>query len=505
MINTKITHIMASKTSKQIADCPVCCETFTKSQRAVVKCPYCDWECCKQCTRKYLLGTTTTAHCMSCKKKWDRNHCQKSLNNSYYNGEYKNHRKELLFESEKARMPTTMPAVEQYQTIKRLEEEKRKQKQIIQKAKDVLNFEKEKEYYLQNQIYNVKRGKNKSEHKKFIKKCPINGCEGFLSTAWKCGVCNIWVCPDCMIEKGYTKDAEHTCNPDTLASAQLIKQETKPCPTCSAAIYKISGCDQMWCTACNVAFSWKTGMLIKGRIHNPHFYEFQRANNMGAVQNPGAVACGGIPTYYTFRDKVHILRTDTLKHNKIMELHRGATHFQYAILDPMREAIQENNDNQELRIKFIIGEIDETTMKRKLITQDTAFEKKQSMIHIYELMGAVYTESVIHIYNCLSRYQQQEQNKLPIDYKKTNLINDIDENITRIEQVRIYCNIELMKISIIYGQVIKIICDNYETWSVSKKESQKHLQKKSAGKFITKKNKHGRPLRDKSYHYIFEE
>ena len=55
-----------------MTDCLVCCEKFDQKKKSKVKCPYCPFESCKECTRKYLLGTTSLAHCMSCKKKWER-------------------------------------------------------------------------------------------------------------------------------------------------------------------------------------------------------------------------------------------------------------------------------------------------------------------------------------------------------------------------------------------------------------------------------------------------
>ena len=104
-------------------DCGVCCEPYTKELRKKITCPYgdCNWSACKICTRKYLLGTSELAHCMQCRKKWERDFCQKNLNKSYFNGEYKEHRKGLLFDTEKARMPDTMPAVEVYKSIKILD------------------------------------------------------------------------------------------------------------------------------------------------------------------------------------------------------------------------------------------------------------------------------------------------------------------------------------------------------------------------------------------------
>ena len=83
---------------------------------------------------------------------------------------------------------------------------------------------------INNNIRRAKTGEVLEEKKQaaqFIRKCPADGCEGFLSSAWKCGVCNIWACPHCFGVKGYDKNAEHTCDPNDVASAELIKKEKK--------------------------------------------------------------------------------------------------------------------------------------------------------------------------------------------------------------------------------------------------------------------------------------
>jgi hypothetical protein len=93
--------------------------------------------------------------------------------------------------------------------------------------------------------------------------------------------------------KGATQDTPHVCNADNLASAKLIDAETRACPKCGARVYKISGCNQMFCTACNdCAFDWVTGR-IETVIHNPHYYEFQRQLHGGqAPRVPGDILCG---------------------------------------------------------------------------------------------------------------------------------------------------------------------------------------------------------------------
>jgi len=524
-MNYKMTESKSSTNmdKKPAADCQICCETFNKTTRSRIECGHCDLEVCKKCVRYYLLGTTSGAHCMGCKSAWERDFTQKSLNKSFYNGDYKNRRKELLFEGEKARFPETMPAVENYKNIQNWQkEEKDMQIAIDQMREQLWELERNKRK-LNNNIRRAKTGEVLEEKKQaaqFIRKCPADGCEGFLSSAWKCGVCNIWACPHCFAAKGFDKNAEHTCNPDDVASAELIKKETKPCPACGTRIFKISGCDQMWCTACHIAFSWRTGMRVNGVIHNPHFYAFQREGGAAVIQNPGAQICGGLPTYYQIRDRKRALyhnkvfrkwidnalsnmKGDEWKRytypnqkllagleNNIQNIHRGANHFQYTILDRFRQHCQQAQDNKELRIKFICGEMTEQNMKTQLLKRDTQYNKRQALLHVYELMGAVYTETVIDIHNAMLEFVRDNtevsEKQTPFDNvmqasRVLKVLKRIHTNIMKTERVRIYCNIELCKISAIYHQGVDLIDGSYNTPKFNKDRCKKELLKKNAG------------------------
>ena len=88
--------------------------------------------------------------------------------------------------------------------------------------------------------------------------CPREECRGFLSTQYKCEICKFHTCPHCLEVIGESKEG-HECDPDTVATAEAIKAQSKPCPKCGTRISKISGCDQMWCISCHTAFSWRTG------------------------------------------------------------------------------------------------------------------------------------------------------------------------------------------------------------------------------------------------------
>lgn len=74
------------------------------------------------------------------------------------------------------------------------------------------------------------------------------------------------------------------------ATVQSLQENTKPCPKCFTPIYKMEGCNQMWCTQCHIAFHWVSGEIIT-KFHNPHFIEFRRRNNMVLSRDPNDVEC----------------------------------------------------------------------------------------------------------------------------------------------------------------------------------------------------------------------
>ena len=99
---------------------------------------------------------------------------------------------------------------------------------------------------------------------------------------------------------GLDKNAEHVCDENSLASVEEIKKTTRNCPGCGAATFKISGCDQMFCTVpgCETAFSFRTGRKQTGIIHNPHYFQMRAQGLLGTnPRTPGDRICGGPPDY----------------------------------------------------------------------------------------------------------------------------------------------------------------------------------------------------------------
>ena len=106
-----------------------------------------------------------------------------------------------------------------------------------------------------------------------------------------------------------------------------------------------------------------------------------------------------------------------------------------------------------------MNKINEHEMKNMLISREKSKNKKFAMLHIYELMNTVFTESLTDIYNhCIG----------------TNVL----KNQTRINQLIEYSNKELARISYVYSQTVKMF-DTEKFSLVSKK-----YNKKSYSKFI---------------------
>jgi hypothetical protein len=134
----------------------------------------------------------------------------------------------------------------------------------------------------------------------------------------------------------------------------------------------------MWCTQCHTAFSWRTGD-IETRVHNPHFFEWQRRTNGGvAPRVPGDVPpqCGeeALLTHYDFRHVTGLqLRGDitTLSGNIIRDvIHLRETEM--TVFLPPRD----ENVFLENRILFLRKAITKETFVRRVLK-----ESKKREIH----------------------------------------------------------------------------------------------------------------------------
>lgn len=216
--------------------CSICDEKLNKTNHANIKCMYCPFEACQTCCRTYILNESIVK-CMSpeCGKEWTRKFIREVFPMAFITTQLKQHRENLLFQREQALLPATQPIIEARNECRRLD------KEIAVKERAIRAIRREIQEISEQKI-RIQVNPTRKERTAFVRACPSEDCRGFLSSAWKCGVCEKWTCPDCHIVKGYTRDEEHTCNPDDVATARLLANDTKPCPKCGEGIFKIDGC-----------------------------------------------------------------------------------------------------------------------------------------------------------------------------------------------------------------------------------------------------------------------
>ena len=389
--------IMANINTSIDNNCEVCMDPTTNTgKNKKICCPYCNCISCLVCFKEYLLQTPNL-DCMKCKKMLDLDFLSSQTPNNFHNKKYREYKSELEISKEKSLLPNTQEIVERI--IYNNNVEKEINKLLVERSK------------IDKKIIELRQSKKqikKSEKNKkvFIKKCSVENCRGFLSNDFICGICSTKVCNRCHeIIQNDRKDDEikdeenekHVCNEEIVSSIKEIEKNTKSCPECGIRIYKIDGCDQMWCVECKTAFSWNTGIIEKGIIHNPHFYEWQRQNNNGvAPRVPG----DGRECYEDVLPDIHnvlgLLKKRTrLRLNRISNAHRIVAHY-HERLERQHNANIRYFENQKeiLRINYLLKRIDEQYWKKELKRILKSKEKEKCL---YDLLY-MFRETIRNIF-----------------------------------------------------------------------------------------------------------
>ena len=386
------TLVSAKEEEKQ--SCPICIEPYNKVANTEIECHYCNKSACRRCIQTFLTNSTNDPHCMHCSRGWEREFIDDNLTMAYRMNDYKKHRENILLDREIALMPATQHFAEAIRSAEKMENELLPPLDVQLKElylkQDEISKEINRVYVLRSEILYQTRllrtgqGDKAKVEVNFVRKCPDGECRGFLSTAWKCGLCSKWACPDCHEIKGETRDTEHTCNPDNVATAKLLAKDSRPCPGCGTVITKIEGCDQMWCSQCHCAFSWRTGRKETGVVHNPHFYEWQRKQNGGvAPRVAGDVPCGGIPNYHEVRGRLAGFLAKEIEYS--LNFHRILQHVQHVELQRYH-AVFNQQDNQDMRVHYLLGRLSAEDLKVEVQKREKKREKERAIRRAMEVL-----------------------------------------------------------------------------------------------------------------------
>ena len=474
-------------------DCSICCEKFNKSNLKPVTCGFCvNFTACLACVKRYLLETTQTAHCMNCKHEWSRVTLVENIPKTFIGVEYKKRRQELILEMEKSMMPATQPYVEIeiernkiYELTKDIQRLGYKKYSIDGYSDRYLEYELEcvrKEHYIKCITRDIRErtavlnrhghghGGNRAQ---FTRKCPVEGCKGFLSTGWKCGICKTKVCAKCHeikkrgivlhtseeeeVEEEEVEEEEeeveedngeerkeenvvrrgHVCDPNNVETAKLLKNDTKACPKCAAMIYKIDGCDQMFCTQCHTAFSWNTMRIETRVIHNPHYFQYLReqANGRDIPRNPLDNPCAEIlPDGQAFTmEMIHYISAQLndlasfnvakpdaeptmLRIRKVVEKemqlcnHVVANHYAHEV--PI-------NANRDIRIQYMMNLMPEDKYKQILQIREKQLEKTREFEMIFRTYVTAARDIIMNFVNLATR-DERNVRKLEVYFELQN-------------------------------------------------------------------------------------
>lgn len=332
----------------------------------MIPCFSCAYEVCCRCVKTFLTSTPTEPACMNCRHPWSREFLDAHLSRSWLEGDLKLHRQSILFDRERSLLPATQPDVE-------IELQKRayaaNRPLLLEKVETAtgdelahLNKQIQDEY---NYILSGPAAIAAKQQSATIAACPSTSCRGFLSETYKCGTCATQFCSDCRERK----QADHVCDPALVATIAAIIADSRPCPRCSTAISKVSGCDQMYCTQCDTPFSYEKGTIVKGIIHNPHYFErLQKLKGTGQGQGQG---CNGWPT----------LSAATLANNMLIGFLQTAVNVEQVDLADLLTVI----DNRDLRVKYLLNELDEKKFKQLIQQRDRKLQRDLEIRAVLEL------------------------------------------------------------------------------------------------------------------------
>ena len=415
--------------SKNEEYCGICMDKYTSILRKKCVCKYCKADTCSKCIERYLLDKHEDAHCLHCRVNYNDITLHEICTKTYLQHTYFKHRQEVLVNRERANLPG-LQEIAIIERKKRDNDDKimaiRAEIVPIEKERDIVALEyrnyddKTDELRLKlddkmdsyrmlinskrREIQDIKNSMSnpeddeKYEKKKFIRRCTINNCQGFLSTAWKCGICEYYSCSKCFKPKSKKYDDPHECLKDDIDTAELIKKDCKPCPNCGEFIMKSSGCDQMWCLSCKTPWSWTTGkVVLSGPIHNPHYYEWMKRNG-STPRNPADIPCGGYPDVWDLRKIPKYVKNSHI----FYEFHRICGELQEISERNYRSHI--DNTTNGINVKFLLGDFDEKRWGQHLAKNERKRKRDNEVQEIFAAFRMVAVELINRVQNYDGRF-----------------------------------------------------------------------------------------------------
>ena len=257
----------------------------------------------------------------------------------------------------------------------------------------------------------------------------------------------------------------HTCKQEDVDSVKEIRKHSQQCPSCKIRIFKIAGCDTMWCTNCNNGFNYRTGMIIKDvrQLHNPHYAEFIRQNpnfrygsgreekaDHKAPHNPCDVMTletfvpyefGRVQRKFVDLRRVHFLLNREQVVNSVNEVK-----YQQIICDfqqlmghiqdyALRKFIQGNQyDAVEYAYKFVTSKLDEKRWRIQIEHHDRFQQTNREYADVIQLWLVVLHDLFTNYLMSESKYALNDEDMIKFITEMMNMTNYTNRLISEMNE-----------------------------------------------------------------------
>jgi hypothetical protein len=141
---------------------------------------------------------------------------------------------------------------------------------------------------------------------------------------------------------------------------------------------------------CGTTFSWRTGKIDHGHIHAPDYYRWLRQTGREIPRNPRDVPCGGMPTYQEITNVLCVLKksvNNTYYVETTPNIYRLILHILRVEIPAYRVEDQRGDaDNRDIRIKYMLNQVDDKKFKTVLQQREKAWEKKRCIYNVLQMV-----------------------------------------------------------------------------------------------------------------------